>query len=438
MCMLKLTLFAGFHLTDCNGNTLSGGSRKSKALLAWLALNPDHEHPREKLAAILWPDSDEIQARHSLRQALTELRKILPTESTVLQSTKDWILLDSREIEIDALNFDRDLVKNDNQSFDHAIKLYQGELLEGCNPRSDTFEDWLLAYRSNYSERAATIINKRLDSLLANSDFEQASHLAMQLLSIDELRESAYRALMFAHLKLGNHTSALKWYQRCEKVLLQELGVSPSIETKKLYEEIIEDQHSSNSSLAKQNLLSEESSSTTIHPMTNNAERLLYLVDTAITGIVKHNIGQSFLIRAENSKKISIADKLVALAKSNDFFFTHKKVIASNKEQKSLISLTEALTTYLFEPEEFYEESIKYDKEILALIQKIAADQPILLFIEHIHYSNLDLQVLLAELISLIGNNAILLVMTSNIKTDPIGPTLQETVIGAPLTTIDL
>ena len=86
--LLKLTLFGGFRIMDNDGETLVLGARKSKALLAWLAMNLDHEHPREKLAALLWPDSEGAAARHSLRQALTGLRKIIPSDMGVINSSK--------------------------------------------------------------------------------------------------------------------------------------------------------------------------------------------------------------------------------------------------------------------------------------------------------------------------------------------------------------
>jgi DNA-binding SARP family transcriptional activator len=65
----KLSLFGGFQLTDVDGQLIDPGPRKVKALFAWLAVNPGIEHPREKVAAMFWPDSEEDVARHSLRQA---------------------------------------------------------------------------------------------------------------------------------------------------------------------------------------------------------------------------------------------------------------------------------------------------------------------------------------------------------------------------------
>jgi DNA-binding SARP family transcriptional activator len=206
MHLLELNLFSGFQLLNQRGETLSGMSRKAKALLAWLALNPNQEYPREKLAGILWPDSSEAQARHSLRQALSSLRKILPADSSFLQATKDWIMLDSNQIQLDVQRFDKALKIADAESLDEAIQLYQGALLEGCNPKSDSFDDWLFNYRNNYQELAISAINKRLAMLLdtdfsKDSDYEMVIHYANQLIKIDELQEPAYQALMLAYNK---------------------------------------------------------------------------------------------------------------------------------------------------------------------------------------------------------------------------------------------
>lgn len=48
-------------------------TRKVQALLAYLVLHPE-AHMREKLAALLWGDSPDEQARGSLCKALTLLR----------------------------------------------------------------------------------------------------------------------------------------------------------------------------------------------------------------------------------------------------------------------------------------------------------------------------------------------------------------------------
>ena len=59
-----------------DGQRLSPGSRKATALLAYLAMRLNESTSRDHLAAMLWGDSANDQARANLRQALTQLRRV--------------------------------------------------------------------------------------------------------------------------------------------------------------------------------------------------------------------------------------------------------------------------------------------------------------------------------------------------------------------------
>src|SRR5262249_6168968 len=52
-------------------------SRKGRALLAYLSMQPEPMLTREQLATLLWGDRFDAQARQSLRQCLLSLRKQL-------------------------------------------------------------------------------------------------------------------------------------------------------------------------------------------------------------------------------------------------------------------------------------------------------------------------------------------------------------------------
>ncbi|MFO1060689.1 MAG: hypothetical protein U1E53_27420 [Dongiaceae bacterium] len=49
----RLTLFGGFGLQRPDGMPLALATRKTRLLLAYLALNPGRSHPRETLATLL-------------------------------------------------------------------------------------------------------------------------------------------------------------------------------------------------------------------------------------------------------------------------------------------------------------------------------------------------------------------------------------------------
>ena len=74
---VRLELLGGFQLYSADREPIILTARKSRGLLAYLALDMRRAHARDRLAALLWPDSGEMQARTSLRQALTAVRRAL-------------------------------------------------------------------------------------------------------------------------------------------------------------------------------------------------------------------------------------------------------------------------------------------------------------------------------------------------------------------------
>src|SRR5512136_1436796 len=69
-------------------------SDKALGLLAYLAVESDRAHRREKLAGMLWPNYTEASARGNLRRALADLRQAIGDQqasSHYLQTTQQTI-----------------------------------------------------------------------------------------------------------------------------------------------------------------------------------------------------------------------------------------------------------------------------------------------------------------------------------------------------------
>jgi DNA-binding SARP family transcriptional activator len=63
---------------DLDGEPARGlGSARLRALLAYLAVERGREHPREQVAALLWPERPDCEALSALRNALSNLRGAL-------------------------------------------------------------------------------------------------------------------------------------------------------------------------------------------------------------------------------------------------------------------------------------------------------------------------------------------------------------------------
>ena len=136
MSKLELILLGRFECLLSTGTRVSLAMRKAEVLLAFLALAPGLRHPRERLINLLWSDRGEQQARNSLRQCLSAIRKSLgEAADMVLQVDRTSVYLNAELIEVDVHEFERLAESGDYESLLTAADLYQGEFLEGISIR---------------------------------------------------------------------------------------------------------------------------------------------------------------------------------------------------------------------------------------------------------------------------------------------------------------
>jgi len=105
-------------------------SRKGQALLAYLAMHPDHGASREHLAALFWGERRDEQARHNLRQCLVTLRRdLLKAAPDILFVDANKVGLQTEHLRIDADEFASLAESSDASDIERAVALYRGEFL---------------------------------------------------------------------------------------------------------------------------------------------------------------------------------------------------------------------------------------------------------------------------------------------------------------------
>src|SRR5215471_7783149 len=237
---IDLTLLGGFRARLSPGRPLTMPTRKAQGLLAYLALPCGVAHPRDKLAALLWGDMREGQARTNLRQTLFMLRKVLAIRvPDGLRIDAASVALEPAAVTVDVTTFERLVTQGTSDSLAQAVDIYQGDLLQGLAVREAPFEDWLMAERERLRELALEALAKLLTQQRAVGAIEPALQTALRLLALDPLLETVHRTLMRLYAQLGRRDSALRQYQLCVNVLHRELGVEPEGETRDLYQEIL-------------------------------------------------------------------------------------------------------------------------------------------------------------------------------------------------------
>jgi DNA-binding SARP family transcriptional activator len=102
-----LRLLGGFDFRAGSGRPVPIARRKVQALLAYLACHSGQAQPRDKLAALLWPDMEDEQARANLRKALFILRSALTPTAVGLRLVEDVVALDGTALHVDVLAFER-------------------------------------------------------------------------------------------------------------------------------------------------------------------------------------------------------------------------------------------------------------------------------------------------------------------------------------------
>ena len=237
---LGLTLLGDFQARIGSGPPLRLRTRKTQALLAYLALPPGTAHSRDKLAGLLWGDRSQGQARSRFRETLFALRRTLaPVDPPCLIVTGESLALDADAVDVDACAFERLARVGDPASLTRAAAMYGGDFLAGLAFRGTIFEEWLMAERERLRELALETLARLLSQQRAAGAREDALQTALRLLALDPLQEAVHRTLMRLYAELGRRGSALQQYQLCAATLARELGVDPEEESRRLYEEIL-------------------------------------------------------------------------------------------------------------------------------------------------------------------------------------------------------
>jgi DNA-binding SARP family transcriptional activator len=236
MARLSLTLLGGLQ-ARLDGTAVSLPTRKSQALLAYLALTPGQAHPRDKLAALLWGGIREGSARASLRQALFAIRKA--AGDGVLRAEGATVTLAPEAAEVDADVLARAVATGSPESLARAADLYKGDLLAGLVVDEAPWEEWVLGERERLRELALEGLAKLLAHQRRSGATEAATQSALRLLALDPLQEPVHRVLMRLYAELGRRGAALRQYQQCVAMLRRDLGTEPEPETQHLYQEIL-------------------------------------------------------------------------------------------------------------------------------------------------------------------------------------------------------
>ena len=207
--------------------------RKSRALIAYLALAERGRETRQRIVGLLWSEVEESRARASLRQVIYEIREAFEEVGFVgLSSDKEAVTLAPGSVQVDLF----EVLRSAEAGVAHRLVLERERIIDGL---LDEFENvdagyrvWLLAKREALRNRAISLFE---DTLRTSADQrDTTANVARALMHLDPTHEEAARALIRSRTQAGDIGGALGIYKTLWNLLEDEYDVEPSKETQEL------------------------------------------------------------------------------------------------------------------------------------------------------------------------------------------------------------
>lgn len=229
--------------------------QKTRDLLKILVTERGHVVPVDRLVDWLWPDLSISSATNSLRVAVSRLRRLLEPERArgtaphyVFTSGQAYGFQATPDVWIDVDAFLSAVGKGQEAewrtAWGRAVVAYQAaeELYRGDYLEENLYDDWAMATREHLRVIRLDMLSRLAHCHAQQGHYRRALEACQRVLAVDPLRESVYRQVMLYHSRLGQRDQALRAYERCRTVLVEELGVDPLPETQQVYTQILRDE----------------------------------------------------------------------------------------------------------------------------------------------------------------------------------------------------
>ena len=206
---VRLRLLGGFGV-EVEGRVLDESAferRQAASLVKLLAIAGGRRLHREQVIDALWPDVSVDDAAPRLHKVASYVRSATGDKTAITLRDEIVLLWPGADVWIDVEQFEA-AADSDPAA---AADLYGGDLLPG-----DPYEDWAMEARQRLRMRHLDVLRSagRWEAVLAVEPADEEAHLEL-------MRSSAAR---------GQRIATLRQFERLERALSDELGVSPSRE----------------------------------------------------------------------------------------------------------------------------------------------------------------------------------------------------------------
>ncbi len=245
---LYVTCFGHFEIRRFDQAITLCHNRNGQAILRYLIAQPDHSASADTLMGAFWAEDSPEVARRKLQVAISAVRHSLnngyscePGGGYILCKNQFYQVNSAVTIHSDVDKF-LSLYKAGQQArasqaiipYESACQLYAGPFLV-----EDMYADWTIPRREQLHQIYLAMCHAIANHYIETSRYEDARKWTNAILQEDQCDEEAHRQLIRVYSAEGRRSEALRQFQRCERILAEELGVSPMPETVQLLQNLL-------------------------------------------------------------------------------------------------------------------------------------------------------------------------------------------------------
>ncbi|WP_028066982.1 nSTAND1 domain-containing NTPase [Solirubrobacter soli] len=206
------------------------GATKQRALLAMLALQAGSTISAERLIDGLWGDDPPASALKLVQLYVSHLRKALGEPELIATHGRGYELCLPRQ-DVDAARFERLLAQGAARE---ALRLWRG------SPLSDVAgEPFAAAEIRRLDELHTAALEVAIDQDLDAGRQREVLAEIDGLLALEPLREPLHARRVLALYRCGRQAEALEAYREARRLLIEQIGVEPGSELRRLHEAIL-------------------------------------------------------------------------------------------------------------------------------------------------------------------------------------------------------
>ncbi len=225
--------------------------RKARLLFAMLVSRSGSDVPRDQIIEYLWPGMEEQRALNNFYVVWSAMKRgLVPNDAResacpYVEHVRGICRVVPGRVRTDLDRFDELLVearkargRRDVEAELAALmeltEVYRGELLPG-----DAYDDWFSGLRGRCRHEYEDSMLRAAELFQQRGDSREALGLIRRALDQDPWREDLYQAALKLQIAIGQRSAAIDTYMACRAHLVDDLGIDPSGETTRLYQQVL-------------------------------------------------------------------------------------------------------------------------------------------------------------------------------------------------------